>query len=272
MTALVVAEAVSYRAGGRLLVDGVSLAVARGEMVVIAGPNGAGKSTLMRLLCGELAPASGAVRYGAEPLATLPAWRLAGRRAVLPQASRLAFPFRVREVARIGLDGIGRGLTRPARQAIVARALAEADLTELAERNYQTLSGGEQQRAQFARVLCQLEAGRTLSSDQVLFLDEPIASLDLRHQLALLDAAARRARAGLAVVAVLHDLNLAAAYADSLVVMDAGRVVEAGRPSAVLSDRLLAEVFGVSLGVGRVPPDGQAFVLPERPSLEPFQV
>ena len=271
MSALVTAEAVGFRAGGRTLVDGVSLAIERGRVLVVVGPNGAGKSTLMHLLCGLLRPAAGRVLYGSEPIAAIPAWRLAGLRAVLPQASRLAFPFRVREVARIGVDGIGRGLSRPEREAIVARALREADLADLAERNYQTLSGGEQQRAQFARVLCQLEAGRTLSVDQVLFLDEPIASLDLRHQIALLDAAARRARAGLAVVAVLHDLNLASAYADTLAVMGGGRLVALGAPAAVLTDRLLAEVFGVALGVGRVPM-GQPFVLPERPNLEPFQV
>lgn len=271
MSTLVTVDAVTYRAGGRALVDGVSLAVERGRMLVIAGPNGAGKSTLMRLLTGEIAPAAGVIHYGSEALAAIPAWRLAALRAVLPQASRLAFPFRVREVARIGLDGVGRGLTRAAREAMVARALAEADLTDLAERPYQTLSGGEQQRTQFARALCQLEAGHSVAAEQVLFLDEPIASLDLRHQIALLDAVAVRARAGLAVVAVLHDLNLAAAYADTLIVMGAGRIAATGTPAAVLDDRLLAEVFGVSLAVGRVPA-GQPFVLPIRPRLEPFQV
>lgn len=266
MSALIQAESVTYEAGGRRLVGPVSLAVEAGRFLVIAGPNGAGKSTLLRLLTGEVAPAAGQVLYGSQPVGRIPPWRLAGMRAVLPQSSRLAFPFRVGEVARIGLDGVGRGLSRREREAIVGRALAAADLVSLSDRAYQTLSGGEQQRAQFARVLCQLEAGRTIAPAQVLFLDEPIASLDLRHQLALLDVAASRARQGLAVVAVLHDLNLAAAYADTLVVMQDGRIAESGPPAAVLTDHLLAEVFGVGLSVGRVPRDGRPFVLPERPA------
>jgi iron complex transport system ATP-binding protein len=253
----------AYEAGGRTLVRDVSLALAPGRLEVVVGPNGAGKSTLLRLLTGELAPARGRVAYAGEPVAGIPAWRLAAARAVLPQAARLAFPFTVAEVARIGLDGIGRGLTARDRAAILRDALARADVAHLAARAYPSLSGGEQARVQFARVLCQLAAGRTLSPRQALFLDEPTASLDLRHQAALLEAARALADAGTAVLAILHDLNLAAAYADALLVMHEGRLVERGPPAAILSDALVAGVFGVRWPVGRAP-RGQPFVLPHR--------
>lgn len=255
---------VAFSVAGRDLVRDVSLAIEPGTLQVIVGPNGAGKSTLLRLLCGELRPSRGCVSYGGEPAEAIPPWRLAGMRAVLPQAARLAFPFTVEAVVRIGLDGIGHGLNRAGRDAILARTLRQADVAHLADRAYQTLSGGEQARVQFARVLGQLWAGRTQSPRQVLFLDEPTASLDLRHQGALLDAAAACAREGTAVVAILHDLNLAGAYADTLLVMERGCVVAQGSPAAVMRDDLIARVFGVDWPVGEVPEGGRPFLIPRR--------
>ena len=254
MSALLDAKGISYRGGGRLLVDAVDLSIAGGSFTIVIGPNGAGKSTLLRLLSGELTPAAGEVRLHGELLRSLPPWRLAHSRAVMPQASDLSFPFTVFEVATLGVEGIGRGLSRSDRQRIALDALALADVAHLAHRNYQTLSGGERQRVHFARVLAQLQAGRTVETRQVLFLDEPIASLDLKHQLALLQTAKSLARDGLAVVAVLHDLQLAAGMADDLVLMQGGLVVARGRPEAVLTPALLAEVFGVDLIPSALPP------------------
>ena len=262
--ALLTARDLAATVDGRDLVRDVSVAAEPGSLQVIVGPNGAGKSTLVRLLSGTLRPSRGTILYGGEAVGSIPPWRLAAMRAVLPQASRLAFPFSVAEVARIGLDGIGRGLDRRDRAAILARALAQADVAHLADRTYPTLSGGEQARVHFARILCQLEAGRTVAERQVLFLDEPTASLDLRHQGALLDAAAGLTARGVAVVAILHDLNLAAAYADRLLVLDGGRLVASGRPAEVLRDDLIARVFGVRWPVGRVPDGDQPFLLPRR--------
>ncbi|MGW5958982.1 heme ABC transporter ATP-binding protein [Methylorubrum thiocyanatum] len=258
------AEALTYAVGQRDLVRDVALSVTPGRIHVIVGPNGAGKSTLLRLLSGELTPSRGTICYDGEPVGAIPPWRLAAMRAVMPQALRLAFPFSAGQVARIGLDGIGRGLDRRARNAILANSLHRADASHLADQAYPTLSGGEQARVQFARALCQLAAGRTLAQRQVLFLDEPTASLDLRHQTALLDVAAELAADGTAIVAILHDLNLAAAYADTLIVMQAGRIVARGVPAAVLDDDLVAGVFGVPWPVGRVPEGGRPFILPRR--------
>jgi iron complex transport system ATP-binding protein len=248
MNAVFEAKSASYRVGAKALVADASLALEAGKVTVIVGPNGAGKSSLLRLLSGEITPSSGDILSFGAPLTAIPVWRLACRRAVMAQANRLAFPFAVHEVVRLGIEGIGRGRPDAAITGLIEAALGQADALHLAGRDFQTLSGGEQQRVHFARVLCQLEAGASLEPEQALFLDEPTASLDLRHQIALLQAARAIAAPGRrAVLAVLHDLNLAAAYADTLVVMDRGRIVAAGEPHAVLTRECLREVFGVDL-------------------------
>jgi iron complex transport system ATP-binding protein len=254
VSTLLEAEGVSYRSGGRMLVGAVDLSIVGGSFTIVIGPNGAGKSTLLRILSGELSPTEGEVRLDGQPLRSIPPWRLAHSRTVMPQASDLGFPFTVFEVACLGVEGIGRGLSRSDRQRIALDALAQADVAHLARRNYQTLSGGERQRVHFARVLAQLQAGRTVEPRQVLFLDEPIASLDLKHQLALLQTAKSLAQGGLAVVAVLHDLQFAAGMGDDLVLMHGGRLVTRGRAEAVLTPARLVEVFGVSLIPSVLPP------------------
>ncbi|MBM6596248.1 heme ABC transporter ATP-binding protein [Microvirga pudoricolor] len=241
------ARDLTYELGGRALVDGIDLAIGKGRFTVIVGPNGAGKSTLLRLLCGELAPTRGEVAVGGQSLRRIGAWRLAHMRAVMPQAAELNFPFLVSEVVSLGVDGIGRGLTRADRAGLVRQALDRADVAHLAARYYQTLSGGERQRVHFARVVAQLAAGRSVESQQILFLDEPIASLDLRHQLAVIEEAKALAGAGVTVVAVLHDLLLAASASDDLVLLRAGRLVARGPAEDVLTHARLAEVFGVAL-------------------------
>ncbi|MBN9063136.1 MAG: ATP-binding cassette domain-containing protein, partial [Rhizobiales bacterium] len=170
MTSLLHADGLTFRVRERALVEAASLAVEPGELIVIVGPNGAGKTTLLKLLTGEIRPDGGVARLDGVDIHAMPAWSLAARRAVMAQAARLAFPFTLAEVVRLGIDSVGRLLPPARRRAIVEEALAAADVGALAGRLYQTLSGGEQQRAQFARALAQLEAGRTTSQRQVLFL------------------------------------------------------------------------------------------------------
>lgn len=263
------ARGLSYRAGGRDLVRGASLQLVPGTTTILIGPNGAGKSTLLKLMTGEAKPSGGEIHVDGEALATIPAWRLACQRAVMAQHARLVFPFSVYEVASLGVDGIGRAMTRLRRDALVGESLAAAGVLDLAGRAYQTLSGGEQQRVQFARVLCQIEAGRSVASRQALFLDEPIASLDLCHQLALLDMARAIAARGVAVLIVLHDLNLAVTYADHLVVMDQGQIIAQGAPAKTLDDALLRQVFKVDLSLSRAPTPGLPFLLPQQHRLTP---
>lgn len=238
--------------GRCVLVEDLTLALNPGEVLGLLGPNGAGKSTVLAGLCGDLVPSVGTATLDGRPLARWPRADLARRRAVLPQASRIAFSFRVREIVGMGvLPGSGAA---PA--SLVAEGLSRADVAHLAERDYATLSGGEQSRVQLARVLAQLWSGR---GQRYLLLDEPTASLDLAHQLAVLELARELAREeGFGVLAILHDLGLAARVADRLALMKDGRLVASGPPARVLDAATIARVFNVSARVLPHPdrPDG----------------
>jgi iron complex transport system ATP-binding protein len=258
VSAFLEARDLTIRAGGKTLLDGVSLAFTAGERVALVGPNGAGKSTLMRALAGELRPHAGAIMLKGRTIASYAPRLLAAHRAVLSQSVSITFPFTVAEVVAMGAgDRRGSMVDR-----LVADALDEVDLAGFADRIITTLSGGEQQRAHFARILVQLRCGEAVHGPGVLLLDEPTASLDLRHQFDVLTAATTCARRGVTVVAVLHDLNLASLYAERIVVLDRGRVAADGAPHATITDGLLDRVFGVALSVGQVPPPGTPFVLP----------
>jgi len=244
------------RRGGRALLDGVSLALHPGRVTAVVGPNGAGKSTLLRVLSGELAPDSGAVSFHDRALADWAPGDLARRRAVLPQESDLRFPFRVEEVVRLGRVPHPRGGDSAHDRRLAREALARVDLAALADRVYPTLSGGEKQRAHLARALVQLQpaSDAVAPEGRVLLLDEPTASLDLDHQHSVLTLARELAlRERVAVLAVLHDLNLVLAYADGLVVLARGRVVAAGPVSGTLTPGLIREVFGVPARVIELP-------------------
>ena len=257
-------EAVSLSIGRKTLVDAASLTLEAGHLTVLIGPNGAGKSSLLKLMTGESVPSSGRVFHGGEALPGIPGWRLAACRAVMAQSESLSFPFTVLDVVRMGQDGVGRGLSISERSAIIEAALGAADVLHLAGRRYQTLSGGERQRAQFARALCQLEAGRSLRLPQALYLDEPVSSLDLSHQLALLDQVKRLTSNGLAVLCVLHDLNMAISFADRLVMMKDGRVVADGAPGVIATPASIASVFSVDPALIEALPDGTPSILPQR--------
>lgn len=263
MTPLLRADNVGVAYGRAKPVDDVSLTLAAGELMVVVGPNGAGKTSLMKLLTGEISPSGGQVILDGEDLARIPAWRLASKRAVMAQATRLAFPFTVAEVVRIGIDSVGRALARADRERTIGEALRAADIGHLTGRSYQTLSGGEQQRVQFARTFAQLRAGQRISDRQVLFLDEPVANLDLAHQIALMESAATLARDGVAVIAVLHDLNLAATFADRILVMHRGRAHALGKPAEVVTRANVELIFGVDICRENGSADGLPVVLPQ---------
>jgi len=246
---------VSVRLGAKPVLRGIDFAAAAGDVTAIVGPNGSGKTTLLRVLTGELKTA-GRVSLNGRPLARMRAHELAADRAVLQQAATLSFPFTVREVVAIGARGDGP-------PEAISRALARVDLAGFEARLYQELSGGEQQRVQFARVLAQVGEPVGARGPRWLFLDEPVSSLDIRHQLQIMEVARDHARRGGGVIAVMHDLNLTAMHADRIVLMHEGRVRAAGAPSDILRDDLLSEVFGCDLRVGAVPPAGMAFVLPQ---------
>jgi iron complex transport system ATP-binding protein len=241
--------------GAPALAD-VTLSARAGEFVGLLGPNGAGKSTLVRLVAGLLAPASGAVRLaGLDPFTS--ARRTVARVcAFVPQEPRVAWPFTVREAVMMGRaprQGLLAVASRFDRGAVDG-ALEACDLVHLADRRLDALSGGERRRVFFARALAQ--------EPRVLLLDEPTAFLDLGHQVAAMHMARVAARGGLCVVAVLHDLNLAAAACDRVVVLSGGRVVAEGPPADVLTAERVREVWGIPVWRGENAATGAAVVLP----------
>lgn len=240
---MIEAEAVSVALSGREVVRGVTLTLRPGELTIIVGPNGAGKTTLLRALVGDIPASTGKIRFHGIAIGKWSGRDLARRRAVLSQSQHLAFPFTVHEVVALGLragEG-GRSGVDP-----VGEALGRVDLAGYQGRYFQQLSGGEQQRVHLARVLSQLGPPVRDGGANWLFLDEPTASLDIRHQFQILDLARMHARGGGGAVAILHDINLATDYADRLVVIARGEVAGDGPPDAVLTEGLIENVFGVA--------------------------
>ncbi|MDN7121325.1 heme ABC transporter ATP-binding protein [Nocardioides sp. ChNu-153] len=259
MSAGLRARGVGVVIDGTPILDGVDLDVAAGEVVVLVGPNGAGKSTLLSVLTGDVAPTTGTVELDGRPVASYRARELARRRAVLLQQQRLAFGFRAREVVEMGRAPWHRSAEAERDLEVVAAAEERADVAHLATRLFPTLSGGEQARVSMARVLAQ--------STTLLLLDEPTAALDLQHQEAVLRVAREEAAAGAAVVVVLHDLSLAAAYADRVCVLAAGRLRASGTPREVVTPALLSEVYQHPVDV--VEHAGHLVVVPVRPPRAP---
>lgn len=257
---------VSVSIGRKPIVTGVSFSARAGEVTAIVGPNGSGKTTLIKALSGEM-PYTGTILLNGRDLRALKLWEMAALRAVLSQATTLSFPFTVREIVRLGLTSGRSGVTGTALDLLPDAALERVDLTGFSGRFYQELSGGEQQRVQLARVLCQVWQPVLDGSPRFLFLDEPVSSLDIKHQLIIMNIARHFARAGGGVVAVLHDLNLTAMFADRIVMMHAGRAEACGSPAEVLDDVRISKVFECELRVGVTPAGGAPFVLPQSVTL-----
>jgi iron complex transport system ATP-binding protein len=224
-----------------------------GEFVAIAGPNGAGKSTLLSLLAGLTGPSSGTCLFAGRPAHEWSRRDFARRVAVVRQAEPTAFPFTAEEVIYMGRMPHRAGMHETvADHAAVAKALAATGVEMFRDRDFRTLSGGEKQRVLLASALAQ--------EPEVLLLDEPSMHLDLHHQLSLHKLLRDLRGSGLLVVAVTHDLNLAAAYADRLILLDEGRIRADGTPGTVLGSRMIEEVFQIRVE------------LHHRPSGQPWMV
>jgi iron complex transport system ATP-binding protein len=245
----VVVENLSCRLGGREVLKGIDLSIARGTVLGILGANGSGKSTLLRCIAGLARPAAGRVKIEGEDVASLPPARLARRLALQAQDAEAALGFSVREVVAMGRLAhrvSPFGSRSKGDDVVVARCLDALELTALSGRRMEALSGGERQRVMIARALAQ--------EPTVLLLDEPTNHLDVQHRFAVLDLVREL---GITVVATLHDIELAARTCDRLVLLKGGAVVADGTPFEALTANSIASVYGVSGEIDRQPGTGK---------------
>lgn len=235
----------------------INLTLEAGTISAIIGPNGAGKTSLLRAICNDLDLRSGSITFGQR---SMDAWSIEERAkcfAILPQRSTLEFPFTVSEVVSLGRTPHSTSHRR--NQEIVNQALELVDCSQFANRFYINLSGGEKQRIQLARVAAQIWEQE--ENARCLILDEPSASLDLAHQAMIMELVQFFARQEVAVLTVLHDLNLASKCADQLLVLQEGRVVATGSPESVLNEELIRSVFNINGEVARNPLDDSVLVI-----------
>jgi iron complex transport system ATP-binding protein len=239
------------------ILTGVDIAINPGELLALVGPNGAGKSTLLSVLSGDVKPTRGVVEIGGRDIRSLRHLELARLRSVLTQENQVSFPFTVAEVVEMGRSPWARTASQDDDERAIADAIGATDVSHLVDRWYTSLSGGEKARVSLARVLAQ--------STPVVFLDEPTAALDLRHQEDVMATAAALARAGRAVVVVVHDLSLAAAYADRVALIASGRLEAVGTPAEVFTADRVGRVYGLPVDV--VTQNGRPVILPVRGAL-----
>jgi iron complex transport system ATP-binding protein len=246
---MLTANDITFRIGNKALVSNISLAFEPGKLHLIIGPNGAGKSTLIKVLARLLRPQSGNVAYEGRDVSDAGEAHLAVRRAVLSQAVEVAFPLSVRQVVMMGRYPHFGGSPGPVDQEITDELMRFFDVTEFKDRDYQTLSGGERQRVNFARVLSQLWRPAPSGDGtpcRFLFLDEPLTFLDIRHQIDFMKKVRSFTNApDVVTVGVVHDLNLAARFADQVVLLNEGRVVAKGSAAQVLTSENIRSVFAV---------------------------
>jgi iron complex transport system ATP-binding protein len=259
MTDAISVSGLTVSRSGQKLLNLARLQLRAGELLAVVGPNGAGKSTLLRALTGEWA-SHGQLTLLGRPLRAWSRPLLAQRMAVMPQNSHLQFDFLVHEVVALGR------LPHRAREPgtnhhAVQEVIGVLGLESLKHRRFTTLSGGERQRVQFGRVLAQIWG---VEQPGLLLLDEPTSALDLAQQKQVLDMARAQSQQGCAVLAVLHDLNLAARYADRIVVLKDGTLKHEGTPDAVLTDGILRSCFGVTATVERAMADDRPMVVLSR--------
>jgi iron complex transport system ATP-binding protein len=253
---MLTANHITFSVGQKRLIEDISVSFLPGKLHLIIGPNGAGKSTLIKVLARLLRPQHGSVAYEGIDVRDAREADLAKHRAVLSQAIEVAFPLTVREVVMMGRYPHFGGRPGPLDETVVDEVMSHFDVTEFAARDYQTLSGGERQRVNFARVLAQLwrdgnedrshNGSSSSTACRYLFLDEPLTFLDIRHQIDFMKKVREFSNApDVVTVGVVHDLNLAARFADQIVLLNHGQFVAGGSPAEVLTADLIRDAFGV---------------------------
>ena len=250
---------ISISLGKRSILKDVSLTLEEGQLIVLLGANGAGKTTLLKILTKKIENFGGQVLLHGRDLRSWKPSDLAKMRSVLSQEQMLDFAFTSKEV--IALGRFPHKSKKAVDEIIVERSLRQVGLLSFAKRLYPSLSGGEKQRVQLARVLAQLGGHAPAIKGSLLLLDEPTSSLDISHQHLVLDIARRFARAGAAVFAILHDLNLAARYADQIYVLNKGRILSEGKPAQALKKDVIAKAFGVEVDIFSHPQEDYPYIV-----------
>jgi iron complex transport system ATP-binding protein len=257
-------RAATFRIGAKPLLQDASFALEPGQLCGMVGLNGAGKSTLLRCLAGDLHVSSGDVELSGRPLHQWPRRERARRIAVLSQETQIDFPLTVFEVVLLGRAPHVHLRESKRDHEIVFQTLDTMEVAHLAEREYPTLSGGEKQRVQLARVLTQLwrEPGQSAAEPRYLLLDEPTSSLDLIHQHRTMQIVLGIATGGVGILVILHDLNLASRYTHQLLVLKDGRIVAAGPTQELLKASLIREAFGLNVHLVPHPEADHYLVVP----------
>ncbi|MFK7862631.1 MAG: heme ABC transporter ATP-binding protein [Pseudohongiellaceae bacterium] len=248
----------SARISSMISLQDIDMKVDSGSVSIVIGPNGSGKTSLMRAVCGDLQVESGSVEFNNRQMPQWGAKERATMLAILPQNSSLEFPFTVQEVVAMGRTP--HATSHGENQRIARKALELVDCEKLEKRSFVSLSGGEKQRVQLARVAAQIW-NPVPTGNRCLILDEPTASLDLAHQEMVALMLRFFADQGVAVLAVLHDLNLAAKCADQIAVLKQGRCIVQGAPEQVLREKVLEDVFSTSVSVIGNPRTGKPMIV-----------
>ncbi|ETX09926.1 hemin ABC transporter ATP-binding protein [Marinomonas ushuaiensis DSM 15871] len=238
-------QSLSISIGEKTLLDTIDLTINPNELTVLIGPNGAGKSSLLKACSGDIHPDTGEIFINQNPIQSYSPINLAKTRAVMTQSYEMGFGFTVMEIVSMGCFIYEEQVSKCQRQKIIKDVMNFMEISHLAERNFMTLSGGEQQRTQLARVLAQLWQPYEQEEARYLFLDEPTSSLDVFHQYHVLSLAKELTKRNIGVLAVVHDLSLAASFADQLVLLNNGEIVTKGESENVLQRSYLEKVYGI---------------------------
>nr|WP_294874334.1 heme ABC transporter ATP-binding protein [uncultured Pedobacter sp.] len=256
---MLIADSLTFEAGRRALVKDVSFSIRPGELLLILGANGAGKSTLLKMLSGEKTPSKGVVKLHNKEIQQYSPSLLALKRGVMNQQNVINMAFTVTEIVMMGRYPHYKSNPSINDTEIIQQAMELTGVKDFSERSYLTLSGGEQQRVQLARVLTQIWD----VPNALLLMDEPVASLDLQYQQQTLAIAKMLAKRGFMVISILHDINLAAQYGDRILLLKNGRKWYDGAPAEVLSSKNIYEVFEIESDVYTNPRTLKHFFIPK---------
>lgn len=265
---MLIANNISYETGKRMLVRDISFSIRPGEMLVVLGANGAGKSTLLRMLSGERKPSKGSLTLHHKEVSHYSPPQLALKRAVLNQQNVVNMAFMAAEIVMMGRYPHYQNDPSPKDRQICEEVMKLTGTTHLSERSYLSLSGGEQQRIQLSRILVQIWD----VPDALLLMDEPVSGLDLQYQQQTLAIAQALSKKGFMVISILHDINLAAQYADRILMLKNGRKWYDGTASEVLNTKNIYEVFEIDSEVFTNPRTLKPFFIPKNTivNLTPF--